>query len=248
MKATVTAFALSFLFLTACEREEQQPKVVVFSANGDINPELDRFRSQLGVLNTTPGHTTGRREINWDGVPEEATGIPIPGDFFNATAAAAPVERKRGLIYGGDADAIVSKTAFAEVNPQAAGEFSSFSGNRSFAVVNSTVWPVEFRVAGQATTASVQGFGAVFTDVDRNQSTFIECFNGNQSLGKYYVPVQNGGNKFSFLGIWYQQQRITHVHIGHEGKLSDGGKDITQGGDKDLIVLDNFIYSEPLGH
>ena len=245
MKATVTAFALSFLFLAACEREEQQPQVVVFSANGDINAELNRFRTQLGVLNTTPGHASGRREINWDGVPDAFTGVPIPGDFFNATAAGSPVERQRGLVYGGEADAFVSKTSFAEVNAQAAGEFTNFSGNKSFAVVNATVWPVEFRVAGQPTVAAIQGFGAVFTDVDKSQSAFVECFAGTQSLGKYYVPVQQAASRFSFLGIWYPQQKITRVVIGHEGKLSDGQKDITQGGNNDLVVLDDFIYSEP---
>src|SRR5690606_29402296 len=203
MKATVTAFALSFLFLTACEREEQQPQVVVFSANGDINPELNRFRTRLGNLNTMPGQTIGRREINWDGVPEELTGVALPNDVFNATLAGAAPERKRGLIYGGPATPMVSKTAFEEVNPLSASEFQSFSGDKAFAIVDATEWPVEFRVAGENTIAAVQGFGAVFADVDEPQSTFIECFDGNTSLGKHYVKAQSGGSKFSFLGVFY---------------------------------------------
>lgn len=245
MKATVTAFALSLILITSCEREEQQSPVVVFSASGDINPEVNRFRNQLGNLNTVPGQVDGRREINWDGVPEELTGVPIPGDFFNATLAGSPVERQRGIVYSGIDDAIVSKNSFTEVNTLAASEFGNFSGTKSFAVVNAKVWPVEFQVAGQTTAAAVKGFGAVFTDVDKNQSTYIECFDGNKSLGRYYVPKQNTISRFSFLGLYYPARIVTRVMIGHEGRLSDGESDVSQGGNSDLIVLDDFIYSEP---
>lgn len=245
MKAVTIAFAISLVLITSCTKDKQQQQPVIFSATGDVSIKLNEFRNQLGVLNTTTGQTNGRREINWDGVPDNFVGVKLPEDFFNATTAGSPVSQQRGLLYAGNSDAMVSKTKFAEVNAQASSEFVSFSGNKSFAVVNALLWPVEFRVAGETTVAVVKGFGIIFSDVDKSNSTFIEFFNNNKSLGKYYVPAHDNNTSFSFLGIYFKDQTITRVNVGHEGKLIDGEKDITQGGSKDLVMLDDFIYSEP---
>jgi hypothetical protein len=232
---------------TACKKETgPDGNVTVFSAGGDITVVMDAFRSQLGSLNTAPGATGGRREVNWDGVPDSLNGIKLPNDFFNPTGAGAPTARQRGLLYAGPSDAMVSQTGFAEINAQAASAFGSFSGTKTFAVVNATEWPVEFRVAGQNTLAGVKGFGLVAADVDKPNTTYVEFFNGGRSLGKYYFPVRNGSSAFSFVGVYFANDLITQATIGHEGRLSDGGKDISEGGTKDLVVFDDFIYGEPV--
>jgi hypothetical protein len=250
MKKAVLALCISLFALLitgpACNKEKGESAVMVFTASGDITAKLTAFRDQLGTLNTTTGHTAGRREINWDGVPDNMTGLKLPADFFNPTAAGSPEGRQRGLVYAGSADAMVSKTGFSEVNSLAVSEFSSFSGNKIFAVVNASSWPVEFRVAGQTTAASVKGFGAVFSDVDNPYSTFIEFFNGEKTLGKYYVPAHDVTGSFSFLGVYFPNDIITRVVVTHEGMLQQGEKDISQGGSKDLVALDDFIYSEPV--
>lgn len=246
MKALTTAFALSILIITGCTKEKQQDEPVVFSAAGNINEKLNAFRNTLGTENFTTGQTTGRREINWDGVPDNMTGIKLPNDFFNPTETSSPESRKRGLLYAASSDAMVSKTSFAEVNTEAASEFSPFSGNKSFAVVNALEWPVEFRVSGTNTAATIKGMGIVFSDVDKANSTFIEFFEDNTSLGKYYAAPHDPSGTYSFLGVYFPNGKITSVKVGHEGMLASGEKDITQGGNKDLVVLDDFIYSEPL--
>jgi hypothetical protein len=219
--------------------------VLLFSATGDITAKAEEFRSQLGVLNTTPGVTGGRREINWDGVPDSLSGKKLAGDFFNPTGAGAPAGRQRGLVYAGLGDAMVSKTNFAEINTNAATSFTAFSGSKTFAVTNSSLWPVEFRLAGQTTTAAIKGFGIVVVDADKSTSTFLEFFNDTRSLGTYYVPAHTAGSNFSFLGVYFKNEVITMVKVGHEGRLVDGEKDISDGGSKDLVVFDDFIYSEP---
>jgi hypothetical protein len=242
---TITA-ALSLFITAGCSKEKQQSvNAVVFSAAGDVNAKLNEFRNQLGTLNTTTGVTGGRREINWDGVPDSLMSLRMPDDFFNPVGAGAPVARQRGFVYAGTGNAVVSKTNFADINAQAAPEFASFSGSKTFAVTNSNLWPVGFRVAGTNTVAAIKGFGLIASDVDKNNSTFIEFFDGDKSLGKFYLPAHDITSSFTFLGVYFPDNKITEVKIGHEGILSAGQKDVTQGGPEDLIILDDFIYSEP---
>ncbi len=248
MKKYISGIMVVLLIsFTACTKPAAvagEPKV--FTATGNLQAKMDEFRVQLGVLNTSPGAGAGRREINWDGVADAFNGNRLPNDFFNPTDAGAPASRQRGLIYGGASTATVSATGFSEINTLAAASFPSFSGSKSFAVTNSNLWPVEFRVAGQTFAATTKAFGAVFTDVDVAGTTFLEFFNEGRSLGKFYVPPHDNTSAFSFLGVYFPDELVTRVDVGHQGRLIDGEKDITQGGTKDLVVLDDFIYSEPV--
>src|SRR5919205_4678139 len=72
----------------------------VFQAAGPnpatIQGTVDAFRNALGTLNANePGSRgSGRREINWDGVPDEFSDPnPFPPDFFNANLSG----RARGV-------------------------------------------------------------------------------------------------------------------------------------------------------
>ena len=236
------------VLLAACEKNTDDSNIVVFKANGDINAKMNEFREILGVqLNTAPGAVGGHREINWDGVPPELVNKALPGDFFNPTGAGALASRQRGLIYGSPSGEFrVSTTNFAEVNAGAANQFSVFSGDKSFANISSSLWDSEFQVAGQDVAATVKGFGAVFADVDLDNTTFLEFFHDDKSLGKYYVPAKSGGSNFSFLGVYFKNEKVTRVSVGHDGKLNEGQNDISNGGTRDLVVLDDFLYDEPI--
>src|SRR5688500_5327240 len=60
-----------------------------------LQPIVDQFRADLGGVNNGIGgsFTSGRREINWDGVPD-ASAEPnnLPPNFFN-------VNSPRGLVF-----------------------------------------------------------------------------------------------------------------------------------------------------
>src|SRR5215217_3537760 len=60
-----------------------------------IQATVDQFRGDLGTLNPNNGQsfTSGRREINWDGVPDNFSAPNfMPNDFFN-------VNSPRGVIF-----------------------------------------------------------------------------------------------------------------------------------------------------
>jgi hypothetical protein len=239
----------------ACNRDDDKREdVTVISKNGDITSGVNEFRQLLGnPLNTTPGAVGGRREINWDGVPDSLMNKPLPFRFFNPEGtdpALAP--RQRGLTYaptpapGGGGTFMVSNNNFSPINDKAAGEFAAFSGNKTFSNTTSLVWEIDPEPPGIAAPGTVKGFGIVFSDVDKDSSTFLEFFNETKSLGKFFVPKHDNTTSFSFLGVYFKKEKVTSIRVGHEGFLSANEQDISQGGTKDLVVLDDFLYDEPV--
>src|SRR5262245_46279509 len=86
--------------LTSCEKDTESD-VVVVTGNGNISGKVDEFRQLLGAtLNTTPGAVGGRREINWEGVPDSMLAKTLPIDFFNPVGAEPSMAaRQKGLVY-----------------------------------------------------------------------------------------------------------------------------------------------------
>ena len=238
---------LLVIVLVSCKKENNEKPPKVFKATGDINGALTDFRNLLGNLNTTPGATSGRREINWDGVPDTMVGQALPNDFFNPTGVDAPVAQQRGLLYASNVGEFqVSNRNFSNIDPATTGEFSAFSGAKTFANIATNLWPVNFQVAGETTAAFSKGVGIVFSDVDLPNSTSLEFFENEKSLGKFFVPPHTTTSSFSFLGVYFPgNERITKVQVSHDGILADGQKDISAGGQHDLVIFDDFIYGEP---
>jgi hypothetical protein len=227
-------------------------KSTVFSAAGDslgIVGKINEFRAVLGdPLNTTPGQTTGRREVNWDGVPASFTNSNnFPFDFFNNTDPAGPAGRKRGLVYQNTGTSFrVDSTDFKAVDASYEAQFDAFSKKRLFAYMGDNVSIVSFKVPGTSTDASIKGFGLIFSDVDDANSTALEFFNGSKSLGVFKAPARTAQGGFSFLGVYFTEEKVTSVKItSGNGILGTGVKDITDGGSKDLVVMDDFFYDEP---
>lgn len=242
----------------SCEKDNDnyetppQTKITVFKAAGDsaaIITDINKFRTLLGdPVNNTPGVTGGRREVNWDGVPPNLTNNDqFPADFFNLTDPAGANGRKRGLVYTAASLPLrLDSTSFAELDPTYADEFIPFSKKKLIISLNSNVSEVEFKVPGTNTNAFVKGFGIIFSDVDDVNSTFLECFNGNTSLGVVKAPLKKPGAAFSFLGLFFPDTQVTRVKItAGNAKLAAGVKDLSDGGGKDLVAYDDFFYNEP---
>jgi len=253
MKQMAVLFAAATLILS-CSKDDKYnppapPAIVssVVKASGDITGALTQFRGLLGdSLNTTPGKTGGRREVNWDGVPVGNTNNnTFPLDFFNNTDANGPVGRKRGLVYAAGTTLRIDSSDFAELDASNANEFDAFSPKKILAPVGTNVTEAIFKVPGTTTDAFVKGFGVILVDVDDANATTLEFFNGAKSLGVFKAPVRTTTG-FSFLGVFFPNEKITRVKItAGNGVLATGIKDISAGGTKDLVVMDDFFYDEP---
>lgn len=242
-------FSLLMLVVVAasCDKDnDDQPEAIIVTASGDITAKVDQFRTMLGsVLNTTPGHTSGRREINWDGVPDTYATQKLPSDFFNPVAPGSEPGLQRGFRYADPADVRISNNNFSDLEASNGTQFASFSGAKTFSAVNNVLWDIFFEVPGEPVQAGVRGFGAVFLDVDDANGTTIEYFAGNRSLGVFKVPARST-NSYSFLGVYFPNERVTRIRIKQgNAVVANGVQDISAGGQKDLVIMDDFLYDEP---
>ncbi|MDZ4753495.1 MAG: hypothetical protein SGJ11_03250 [Phycisphaerae bacterium] len=237
-------------------------EVLTFSGAGDsaaIAPALADFRAALGQLNANNPvcFGSGRREINWDAVPDTLSSPnEFPGDFFNFTTPG----RARGAAFSTDARAHFQTSAkevspdgalveFGNVDPNYVEQFSAFTPQRLFAPIGSTTTIGDFFVAGTVTlTAGITGFGAVFTDVDVEGSTTITALAADGTvLGTVAAPATTGDGQFSFASIAVQGlPRIAKIHIiSGNLPLAPGNIDDAANGD-DTVAMDDFIYGEPV--
>ncbi|HET6319507.1 MAG TPA: hypothetical protein VFG86_23870, partial [Chloroflexota bacterium] len=158
---------------------------VIISGAGDIVQTVAQYQGALGGQDNggKPGtQSSGFRLINWDAVPDElASPNNLPSDFFND--AADP--RARGAFFStpGTGVQVSAKTGnpagtaprFGNINPQYANIFKTFSPERLFSPIGSNIVDLTFFVPGSKTPATVRGFGAVYTNV-RIQHTSFEYF------------------------------------------------------------------------
>jgi len=262
LRIQVTVISSAVLLFVGCKKDKTPnnngyPPVttansIVKSSSGDstgVVSKINEFRALAGdPVNNAPGAESGRREVNWDAVPAAFTNANnFPFDFFGGSDAALANGRKRGLIMQNTGATFrVDSTSFSEVDPSYATQFEAFSPKRLFANMASNVTEVTFKVPGTTTDAFVNGFGVVFTDVDDARSTSIEYFNGTRSLGVFNAAVRTADGSFSFLGVSFPDEKVTKVKItSGNGVLGAGVKDISNGGTRDLVVMDDFIYDEP---
>src|SRR2546427_1852739 len=145
MKPVVIALAL-FMFLSPTLNLAAP---VVFEASGaspaDIQAAVDSFRAFLGPLNpNVPGSfPSGRREINWDGVPD-AFSAPnnLPANFFNANSPRGAVFFTRGTGFQVSADSdnpTNTPVRFGNIHFLFPLIFSTFSPQRLFTALDSNI-------------------------------------------------------------------------------------------------------------
>ncbi len=233
------------------------PKVTTAAgANpADIATVVGAFRAEIaigGLGNTTNGpFSDGLRNINWDGAPDTASAPnAMPGDFFNSNV-------RRGAVFSTPTpgatlqlsatfdNAAGTPVRFGNLDASYPARFKAFTEQRIFAAVGSTIIDTNFFVPGSpATTATVNGFGAVFCDVDLANTSSIECFDAaGKSLGKFFAPVADNG--LSFVGVFFVDgERVARVRVTH-GNLPLGPGNVDSA-TQDVVATDDFMYGEPL--
>jgi hypothetical protein len=237
----------------------------VFQAAGptvdSIQSTVDAFRAALGEpnnLNNQGPLASGRREINWDGGGADDTTTPpvTPFNVFLNTRGGQFITPGTGLSQAPPSGGPQGGLAGLFSNPTYGTIFSTFSPLRLFTPVGSNLTEALFFIPGTngAEQATVRGFGAVFTDVDRPDgstgenlgnripSTLIRYFGADGTpLFSSFVPASPGDGSLSFFGIVFDDARIARVLI-TSGNVAPGPDDDAK---HDVVVMDDFLYGEP---
>ena len=216
-----------------------------------LAPTVAAYRALLGEPNNASGPPAqaGRREINWDGTPDDkSTPNLLPPDFFNTVvprgAVFASSKGDKFKVSADNDNPTNTATLFGDINPQYSDIFATFSPQRLFAPIGTTKTNVRFFIPGTEDRATVKGFGGVFTDVDRNNSTKIELFDRHRRrIWWSHVPGGTQASKsLSFLGV------KTPADI-YEVRITTGNAPLsrsnTDNRKRDIVGMDDFLYSEP---
>jgi hypothetical protein len=253
-----SAAAVFITFILVAAAWAQCDEDAAGNGPADIQTAVDQFRTHLGPNNGVGGSfTTGRREINWDGVPDGAAAPnPLSPDFFNFhsprgamfTSAAQPDVNGPFLqpVAVSSTPASGVPLRFGNINPTYTNEFQSFSAPRLFAAPGSNILEISFFIPGTTIPATVNGFGAVFTDVDTPVTQILLYDETGRIIPHNCGPVLTADRGLSFKGILFDQpfRRIARVLlILGNAPLSPAITDGINGAD--VVAMDDFIYGEP---
>lgn len=242
-------FLLSFAALACFSAAAENIPLVYSNSGADadaIAPTVEAFRKVMGPLNA-PGPAadlSGRREINWDGVPAQfTTPNDLPADFFNKTSP-------RGAVLSNpDTPEIRFQVSNTEANQRfdnivfGYGElFKAFSPGKLFISLGQQAYDVDFYVPGTDKKALVKGFGAVFTNVAIPFTSTVELFGADgASLGKFAVQMAPRG--LSFLGVMFPENIVAKARV-TPGNIAAGERESLDEG-RNIVAMDDFIFGEP---
>jgi hypothetical protein len=258
LSLAIASFGLALIFSPGTASADPR----VFEASGataaDIQATVTAFRAHLGHNNGIGGtFIGGRREINWDGVPDQfAAPNLMPANFFNSNSPRGVVFFTPGSGFQVSANSINptnTPVRFGNIRANFPNIFSTFSPQRLFTALDSNITEGLFFIPGTTQSAKVRGFGVVFTDVNSDSSTTIEYFdvNGNLLLSRDVLPGPNVRGSLSFLGVAFDSPEVFLVRIisgniilktpAAVTGIDSATTDLAQ----DVVVMDDFIYGEP---
>lgn len=248
----ISAFAplcLLGLGLVSLSTVNTHAAFTVFEAPGvdpaGITPMRDAFRVAVGggaVAGANGSFGGLRREINWDGVPEVfADPNPLPANFFN-------VNSPRGVVFSTPGTGFLVSANAGQASPVRFGfpsDFQTFSAQRLFTALGSSVTDVSFFLPGTATPAVTTAFGLIFTDAEVANSAMVQFFDQNNTLLFSQSALTSGNQGLGFLGV----VATAGESIGLV-RITSGGNIISASGvlgnlNDDAVVMDDFLYAEP---
>ena len=224
---SLAILAISIISSVPASHATTPPTFTVFTSKAAFEAALDA---------ASPGT---RFNVNWDAIPFNGQTLTktLAPNFFAA----------RQILLDTDplsADLLVSNVNFGDLNAHYTANFPTFSPKVNFKYREDDAQKNTFLLADRVTPALTSAFGAIFTDVEKGNTSglvFKDQF-GNE-LGRFYVPAgANGLNQF--LGVIFSRPVAARVEVlmGEQGEDFGAVEDVSNGGSSDVVVTDDFVY------
>ena len=219
----------------------------VVSARADSKDGLvgafEAFRALLGGPNNGSSpfqNPSGHRQVNWDApiVPTD-----MPGDFFaNTVTRGLLLDSASGKFFVSN-EPNSGDHLFDSINVLASELFQTFSDFRLFAPGGrENTFLINFKDPNpnSALDATVQGFGAIFVNVEKEEDTRMTFMDETGCvLAEEFVKASPGG--LSFLGVFVGEEDPQIFEI----EIELGKHSIDKNKSNGVTVMDDFLYSEP---
>jgi hypothetical protein len=125
-------------------------------------------------------------------------------------------------------------------------DYPPYSAQRVFSPLNDTRAEFSFFLPGTATPATVSGFGAVFSDVEFADQSFLRAYDiaGNEIFSRAAISTASGG--LSFLGVYFDDGApIARVQLQLGLTVLAGNSQYIPFPLADAVALDNVIFAAP---
>jgi hypothetical protein len=240
----------------ASNRQESPAPIVYSSAGADpaaITPTVNAFRTALGADNGDgTGSATGRREINWDDVPDaDAAPAVLPLDYYRTThprgasfgSVSPGTETSRVQVSARAGNSQGTPPLFGNLDPTYPDTFIPYSGERLMTSPDGCCLRMSFTVPWTTKPAALRAFGVVVSDVD-GTSEFqhvVVLDPSGTPLGSFSPQTADRG--LSFIAVDYGAPVIGAI-VFEFATAQGGAPDVSFGGN-DVVAFDDMIYSEP---
>lgn len=239
IKLSVAAAVLAVTVAPTAAHADGLKRTAAGATPADITPTRDQFRADVGggVTAGANGSFGGlRREINWDGVGDAAAD---PNLFPAGTFIA------RGVQFATPGTAFKVSANAGGAAPERFGnaDLQTFTPQKLFTPVGSTITDVHFLVPGTATPATTNAFGVAFADVDTAGAAKVEYFDPAGALLDTVVAPPSASGGLSFAGETFTAgERVGRVRI-TSGTTALAA---VEAPGTDMVAMDDFLYAEPL--
>lgn len=240
--------------LCCAPAQAQLTRSATSAVSSGLQSAIADFRLDLGQLNPYQARSflTGRREINWDDIPDAlATPAMLSGDYYNTVSPRGVVLSTPGtglLVSAAAGNPSGTPVNFGDVNSAYLAGLAPFSGPRMMAAAGSIQTTINFVVPGSTIPSLSRGFGAVFSDVDELGPTRLQFFDVHGGLLlDLAVPATRGDATFSFIGASYPTPVVASVRvIAGTVPLNTTSGSVFGLPTVDVVAIDDLIFGEPI--